>query len=34
MVFALDFGAMPLDHFLPPPARVGGERTVVHDSSM
>ncbi|EEY63654.1 uncharacterized protein PITG_02120 [Phytophthora infestans T30-4] len=33
MVFAVDFGTRPIDHFLPPSAHGNGGRTVVHDSS-
>ncbi|KAI9979667.1 hypothetical protein PInf_026331 [Phytophthora infestans] len=33
MVFAVDFGTRPIDHFLPPSAHGDGGRTVVHDSS-
>eukprot|EP00644_Phytophthora_capsici_P016070 jgi/Phyca11/548264/estExt2_Genewise1Plus.C_PHYCAscaffold_280153 len=33
MVFAVDFGTRPIDHFLPPSAHGDGGRTVMHDSS-
>ncbi|KAG1699224.1 hypothetical protein DVH05_014141 [Phytophthora capsici] len=33
MVFAVDFGTRPVDHFLPPSVHGDGGRTVVHDSS-
>ncbi|KAE8892129.1 hypothetical protein PF003_g24047 [Phytophthora fragariae] len=33
MIFAVNFGTRPLDHFLPPPAQSGGRRSVTHDSA-
>ncbi|KAE9353474.1 hypothetical protein PF008_g4979 [Phytophthora fragariae] len=33
MIFAVNFGTRPLDHFLPPPVQSGGRRSVTHDSA-